>query len=110
MLRYSIGLILLLFVQFNYAQNSIDEIILNEHWTFKSLKDSIWLPATVPGTVHTDLIENGIIEDPYYRLNEQKVQWVDKKDWIYQKSFISTSKLLQDRIMSLLLKVSTPTP
>ena len=87
MLRYSTVLILLLFVQFNYAQNSIDEIILNEHWTFKSLKDSIWLPATVPGTVHTDLIENGIIEDPYYRLNEQKVQWVDKKDWIYQKSF-----------------------
>ena len=87
MLRYSTVLILLLFVQFNYAQNSFDEIILNEHWTFKSLRDSIWLPATVPGTVHTDLIENGIIEDPYYRLNEQKVQWVDKKDWIYQKSF-----------------------
>jgi len=30
---------------------------------------------------------NGIIEDPYYRLNERKVQWVDKKDWVYQCSF-----------------------
>ena len=30
---------------------------------------------------------NGIIEDPYYRLNERKIQWVDKKDWIYQTTF-----------------------
>ena len=46
-----------------------------------------WFPATVPGCVHTDLMTNGIIEDPYYRLNESKVQWVDKKDWIYQNIF-----------------------
>ena len=30
---------------------------------------------------------NGLIEDPFYRLNERKVQWVDKKDWVYQCSF-----------------------
>ena len=46
-----------------------------------------WLPASVPGTVHTDLMANGLIEDPFYRLNERKVQWVDKKDWVYQCSF-----------------------
>ena len=30
---------------------------------------------------------NGIIEDPYYRLNESKVQWVDKEDWVYKNTF-----------------------
>ena len=40
---------------------------------------SNWYPATVPGVVHTDLIDNKIIEDPFYRLNERGVQWVDKE-------------------------------
>ena len=60
---------------------------LNENWVFKQSTDSVWIKASVPGTVHTDLINNGIIEDPYYRLNERKVQWVDKKDWICQPTY-----------------------
>ena len=60
---------------------------INENWVFKQLNDSTWLKASVPGSVHTDLINNGIIEDPYFRLNERKVQWVDKKDWVYQTTF-----------------------
>jgi beta-mannosidase len=60
---------------------------LNKDWEFKESNKESWLPASVPGTVHTDLMNNGIIEDPYYRLNERNVQWVDKKDWIYQTTF-----------------------
>lgn len=60
---------------------------INTGWKFKAFDDTSWLAATVPGTVHTDLMDNGIIEDPYYRLNERKVQWIDKKDWIYQTTF-----------------------
>ncbi len=37
--------------------------------------------------VHTDLLDNGLIEDPYYRLNERSLQWIDKEDWIYEVSF-----------------------
>ena len=60
---------------------------IDSDWEFKELNEHSWLPAKVPGTIHTDLMDNGIIEDPYYRLNERKVQWVDKKDWIYQTTF-----------------------
>lgn len=60
---------------------------INTDWKFKAFDDTSWLAATVPGTVHTDLMDNGIIEDPYYRLNERNVQWIDKKDWIYQTTF-----------------------
>ena len=42
---------------------------IDSGWQFKELNDNSWLPAKVPGTIHTDLIDNGIIEDPYYRLN-----------------------------------------
>ncbi len=46
-----------------------------------------WLPATVPGHVHLDLIETGIIAHPFERMNELGCQWVDLKDWSYRTTF-----------------------
>jgi beta-mannosidase len=43
--------------------------------------------ATVPGVVHTDLLENKLIEDPFFRLNERGMQWIDKEDWLYETTF-----------------------
>ncbi len=60
---------------------------INENWTFNQVGKNEWLPATVPGTVHTDLMANGKIEDPFYRLDEHDVQWVDKVDWEYKCTF-----------------------
>jgi len=43
-----------------------------------------WYPATVPGFIHTDLMANSLIPDPYYGTNEDSVQWVyDERQWIY---------------------------
>ena len=60
---------------------------VHDGWEFRQARLSNWYPATVPGTVHTDLMANGIIEDPYFRLNERGVQWIDKEDWIYRTTF-----------------------
>lgn len=60
---------------------------LNGPWKFHQEGQEYWMPATVPGTVHTDLLANGKIEDPYYRTNEREVQWVDKVDWEYVLDF-----------------------
>ncbi|MEZ4983030.1 MAG: hypothetical protein R2769_15890 [Saprospiraceae bacterium] len=57
---------------------------LNGEWKFRKVGDEKWMPATVPGTVHTDLYDNGVIENPFYRTNESKLQWIDKEDWEYQ--------------------------
>ncbi len=62
-------------------------IDLNKNWQFKNQKESKWYPATVPGTVHTDLLANKLIPDPYYRDNESKLQWIDKEDWEYKTIF-----------------------
>lgn len=40
-------------------------------------------PARVPGFVHTDLMANGIIPDPYYGTNEDSVRWVGERKWTY---------------------------
>ncbi|WP_170111255.1 glycoside hydrolase family 2 protein [Mangrovibacterium marinum] len=73
---------------------------LNSGWQFAESGTDDWLPAIVPGCVHTDLLANGKIEDPFYRLNERKLQWIDKKDWVYKTTFDADAALLQhDRVM-----------
>lgn len=72
---------------------------INDGWTFRQADTEEWLPATVPGSVHTDLLKNGKIEDPYYRLNEHKVQWIDKVNWEYKTTLnISKDVFRRDRI------------
>lgn len=46
-----------------------------------------WLPAKVPGSVHTDLMALGHISDPFVADNELQVQWVAERDWAYRVSF-----------------------
>ena len=69
------------------------EVHLEDNWTFKQAGEGDWLPATVPGCVHTDLLDNGMIEDPFYRLNEHDLQWIDKVDWEYQTTFDAGSDI-----------------
>ena len=64
---------------------------LHENWRFRQGRSENWYPATVPGTVHTDLMANEIIEDPFFRLNERGVQWVDKEDWMYETTAMRVS-------------------
>ena len=63
-------------------------------WQFRQKDSGDWLPATVPGTVHTDLLANGRIEDPFYRMNELGLQWIDKKDWEYRTEFSVDDELI----------------
>lgn len=67
---------------------------LNEGWKFRQARLSNWYAATVPGVVHTDLIDNKIIEDPFFRLNERGLQWIDKEDWIYETKFTLPAEML----------------
>ena len=77
---------------------------LNEGWKFKQARLSNWYPATVPGVVHTDLMDNKIIEDPFFRLNERGMQWIDKEDWIYQTTFQLTPKMMGRENIDLIFK------
>ena len=66
---------------------------LHDGWRFREVGKDSWLPATVPGCVHTDLLAARQIEDPFYRDNERKLQWIGKKDWEYQTTFRATPGL-----------------
>ena len=74
---------------------------LNKNWVF-SLSDSSYttsiipheeiksgkqFTAKVPGTIHTDLLNNRLIEDPFYSDNELRLNWISECDWVYQTKF-----------------------
>ena len=40
---------------------------LHQGWQFKSAKNLTWLSATVPSTVHMDLMDHKLIPDPFLR-------------------------------------------
>ena len=54
---------------------------INQGWQFREVGKTDWHSATVPGCVHTDLLANKLIDDPFYRDNEKKQQWIGKTDW-----------------------------
>ncbi|MFA7288189.1 MAG: sugar-binding domain-containing protein, partial [Melioribacteraceae bacterium] len=75
-------------------KTSVKKTEINSGWQFKQSDKDEWLPATVPGTVHTDLLNNKLIPDPFYRNNEKELQWIDKKDWEYRTNLKIDEKTL----------------
>ena len=76
--------------------------LASARWKFRdasSSTPSAWLPATVPGCVHTDLIAAGKIPDPFYGTHELDLQWIEERDWEFRSEFtVSTAQLREDRI------------
>jgi beta-mannosidase len=64
-------------------------------WQFRQAGTELWLPATVPGGAHTDLLALGRIPDPFAGDNERRVQWVAEADWEYRHRFAVAPELLR---------------
>ncbi|MGE8232631.1 MAG: beta-mannosidase [Stenotrophomonas sp.] len=70
---------------------------LQAQWSFRLLPGDAqlqahpgmdaWKPATVPGSVHTDLMAAGLIADPYVGAAEAGLQWIGLGDWEYRARF-----------------------
>lgn len=74
-------------------------------WTFRAAgREEAWMEAKVPGCVHTDLLRNGNIEDPFYGTNEHRLQWIDKQDWEYAAEFDAAAEQLDDDFVQLVFE------
>jgi beta-mannosidase len=81
-----------------WSQNS-ERNLSSENWKFHKKGDSNLLQAKVPGTVHTDLLANKVIQDPFLGTNEKQVQWIENEDWEYETKFtISESEFKNQNI------------
>jgi len=85
---------------------AFSETRIDAGWQFRQLPASPqaaahpqtaqWQPATVPGTVHTDLFARGLIPDPYVGAAEAGLQWIGLSDWEYRTTFDVTPATLDD--------------
>ncbi|MGB5893566.1 MAG: sugar-binding domain-containing protein, partial [Ignavibacteriaceae bacterium] len=87
------------------------KIELNNNWKFKIANSSngfekynSWMNCDVPGTVHTDLLNLGLIKDPYYEDNERRLQWVSEQDWVYKTSFDLPNNFITDNPINLVFE------
>jgi beta-mannosidase len=72
---------------------------LEEGWQFRRVGENEWFDASVPGCVHTDLLANGLIDDPFFGDNERNLQWIELEDWEYRTGFDLPADILgHDRV------------
>ena len=55
---------------------------LNGPWRVNSADEKIKLSVNVPGTVYSSMLENKMIEDPFYRLNQYDALKISDNDWV----------------------------
>ncbi|GAB3743721.1 glycoside hydrolase family 2 protein [Nocardiopsis nanhaiensis] len=80
---------------------------LHDGWTLAAVPHEGALPdpaaavgevrASVPGCVHTDLLDEGLIEDPYLDDNENRLGWIGRTDWRYTRSLAREAEALGAR-------------
>ncbi|PYE54600.1 beta-mannosidase [Deinococcus yavapaiensis] len=70
---------------------------VSEAWRFRRLHSerdqsvgafarTAWISARVPGSVHLDLIEAGVLKDPNFALNSFEAEWVSARQWVYRRA------------------------
>jgi beta-mannosidase len=70
-------------------------------WKFRDASTKTWMPATIPGCVHTDLQAAGKIPDPFHGTNELSLQWIEKRDWEYRTHFTLPTGIFAGEIIEL---------
>lgn len=82
------------------------KMTLDGQWTLSSINDpSIYSAITLPGDVHSALLEANIIPDPYLACNEEQVQWVGEHDWLLERTFIADGDFLDAKEIDLILSM-----
>ncbi|MFA9380536.1 MAG: glycoside hydrolase family 2 protein, partial [Acetanaerobacterium sp.] len=71
----------------------MQKISLNGVWTLESA-DGACCKSTVPGSVYSFLLENGQMQDPFYRDNELTALKLMESDYCFVRDFIADKHLL----------------
>ncbi|HSN50874.1 MAG TPA: hypothetical protein VLR52_06535, partial [Bacteroidales bacterium] len=102
------GILLWIFIFLNTVSVAFSQknpqIDLNGSWKFRKAGTKQWLDAKVPGTVHTDLMANKLIPDPFAGTNEKDLQWISDVGWEYIKVFNISDTLFRNRHIELVCK------
>jgi beta-mannosidase len=88
----------------NAMDKNVSRTDINSGWEFSRDGENKWLKAAVPGCVHTDLLNNKQIDDPFFGINEKKLQWIGYADWIYKTTFNVSDEVFTRHNIELVFK------
>ncbi|MBC7776743.1 MAG: glycoside hydrolase family 2 protein [Phycisphaerae bacterium] len=86
----------------NYAP--LRQPLSTGQWEFRQANTPAWKPVKIPVSAHTALLQNGMIEDPFWRDNEEKLQWIEKEDWEFQTTFDVSQEVFAKKHIELIFK------
>ncbi len=88
----------------NSAVKAPQTLDLNGTWQFRKAGEKAWTKATVPGVVQLDMLQAGLIDDPFYGKNEEKIAWIELENWEYERSFEVDKALLEQEVIDLVFE------
>lgn len=105
MSRVIFGVFFLFIISCNTLEKDLPILTeINKNWQFKAADSLGWKTATVPGNIFTDLLAHKIIENPFVKNNEEKVQWVSEKNWEYKTTFTLSDAILKKENIELIFE------
>lgn len=67
---------------------------IDSGWSMRRVGDEAFSSAVVPGSVYTDMLRNGQMEDPFFKDNELKALKLMDEDYEYKAEFYCEDALL----------------
>jgi beta-mannosidase len=119
--KIALIIFLLFFIKiYTFSQiMSMTKISLNEQWKVRPMRPLVspekadnqrfstvteGVVVNIPNTAMGALMDKGIIENPFYRANEKKLQWLEQEDWVFEKTFQLTADFLKNEHQTLIFK------
>lgn len=79
----------------------MEKTLLSQNWQMKIIGENVygitndWMDVKIPGSVYGNLLEKGLIPDPYYRMNELDVLKLMERDFYFRTAFMLTKEQLE---------------
>ncbi|WP_316858228.1 glycoside hydrolase family 2 protein [uncultured Cohaesibacter sp.] len=74
---------------------------LDDGWTLSKADNTVSVPFAIPGDVHSALLAEKEITDPYWRDTEQSLDWIHQSEWIARKTFDFKGDLSERHVLTL---------
>ena len=77
-------------------------ISLNGQWTLFDINEpeKLNIPVSVPGSLYSAMLSEGLMDDPYYRENEYISTDISDRDIAFERSFdIDDEMMASDRVL-----------
>ncbi len=74
---------------------------IDKSWVFSEYGKNEALTATVPGSVYSDMLDHKLIDDPFWRDNENDILKLSDNDYVYTCNFTPDSEILKEETVLL---------